>query len=365
MRVLHVIDNLIVGGAQKLVTELCVASKHAGKDVELYVLCSGGIFEADARGAGITVLTGGNASVYSPVHIIRLARFLKSRKFDLIHVHLYPAQLWVCLAIRLAGVRTPIVTTEHSTSNRRRTAIFRMIDRWMYRQFAAIAAISDATRDALLAHIGGGIPLIRVVPNGVDATRFEGSASGPREPKTTALVVLSTGTLTRVKDQATLIRAIAQVAGATLVLAGDGPMRSELEALASQLGVRSRVGFLGARHDIPELIADADLYVQASLWEGFCLAVVEAMCGGLPCVVSRNSGLQEIVGQAGLYFEPGDADELASLIRILSADPARRMAMAARSVEQASRFSLKACCAAYEDFYGEVIQQMSPPVSVS
>jgi glycosyltransferase involved in cell wall biosynthesis len=323
------------------------------------MLRSGGTLEADARNAGVTLYAGGGGSVYSPLHVLRLARFLSSRQFDIIHVHLYPAQLWVCLARSLSGSNTPIVTTEHSTSNRRRTAFFRTLDRWMYRQFAAIAAISGATRDALLAHIGNGMPTIRVVPNGVDASRFESGRPSECEPKARALVILSTGSLTRVKDQATLIRAIVQIEGAKLVLAGDGPMRGELEALASSLGVRSHVEFLGIRRDIPQLIAKADLYVQASLWEGFCLAVVEAMCGGLPCIASRNSGLQEIVGPAGMYYEPGNADDLASAIRNLSGDPAKRAEMSAKSLDRASMFTLQACCAAYEDFYRDAIQRVS------
>ena len=237
--------------------------------------------------------------------------------------------------------------------------LFRWLDRWMYGRFAGIASNSEATRKALSVHINAEAQMMRVIPNGVDATRFESRLPRPREPKTTELVILSIGRLTGVKDQATVIRAIAQVEGARLMLAGDGPLRGELEALASQLGVQSRVEFLGIRNDIPQLVAESDLYVQSSRWEGFCLAVVEAMCGGLPCIVSRNAGLQEVVGQAGTYFEPGNAQELASAIRILSGDPSRRAALAEHSARRASRFTLQACGAAYEDLYREAIQQVA------
>jgi glycosyltransferase involved in cell wall biosynthesis len=159
-----------------------------------------------------------------------------------------------------------------------------------------------------------------------------------------------------VKDQATVIRAIACVEGIRLRLAGDGTLRKELEALARQLGVQSRVEFLGVRHDIPELIANADLYIQPSIREGYCLAAVEAMCGGLPCIAAGNSGLQEVVGLAGLFYEPGNAQELASAIRLLAADPVRRAEMARLSVQQAARFTLQACSAGYANFYQEIIQ---------
>jgi len=229
----------------------------------------------------------------------------------------------------------------------------------MYREFAAIAAISEATRSALTAHIGENAPTIRVVPNGVDGGRFEFSGKRRSEPATDGLVILCIGSLTRVKDQATIIRAIAKIDGARLLLAGDGPLRLELEALALRLGVGSRVDFLGVREDIPQLVANADLYVQSSIWEGFCLAVVEAMCGRVPCIVSCNSGLQEVVGDAGIYFQPGNDDQLASAIRALSRNAEERAAIINRGVVQAARFTLRACGEAYERLYGDTIRLLS------
>lgn len=351
MRILHIIDGLFVGGAEKLLTGLCSAMKNSGTSVEVYVLRGGGPLEADVTDIGIPLHSGGKGSVYSPLHVMRLAKFLQSRHFDVIHVHLFPAQLWVCLAARIAGCRTPIVTTEHSTNNRRRTALFRCLDRWMFRQFAAVVAISEATRESLVEHVGHNLQALSVVLNGIDETRF-GSVS-PRVSPSDAdgLTLLTVGSLTKVKDQATIIRALPLIEGAKLVMAGDGPLRGTLEALAAELGVGNRVQFLGVRHDIPRLIAMADVYVQASRWEGFCLAVVEAMCGGLPCVAARVDGLQEVVGRAGLFFDPGNAEELAATVRSLSGHPERRAALAARSIEQAKQFSLSVCRARYETLY--------------
>lgn len=360
MTVLHVIDSLDVGGAETLLTGLCALWAGSAIETEVYVLRGGGLLEDRLRQAGVTLHVAGRGSVYSPIHIWRLARFLRRHPFHIIHVHLYPAQLWVCLAVRLARLRTPVVTTEHSTSNRRRTGLLRWLDRRMYGEFAAIAAISDATRRALAAHIGEETRIIRVVPNGVDPGRFRFSGTRQGVASSDGPVVLCVGSLTRVKDQATIIRAIAKIDRAKLLLAGDGPLRGELEALASELGVASRVEFLGVRQDIPELIASSDLYVQSSIFEGFCLAAVEAMCGRLPCIVARNSGLQEVAGAAGLYFEPGNDDELASAIRALARDPDERAAMADRGVAQAARFTLRACSEAYERLYRETIRLFSP-----
>jgi glycosyltransferase involved in cell wall biosynthesis len=351
MRILHVIDSLGIGGAETLVLALCSAWRSQGVDVEVYAL-RGGSLEADARAAGIPVHVEGCGSVYSPLHVLRLVRFMRTRHFDVIHVHLYPAQLWVCLASRLAGWKTPMVTTEHSSRNRRRSALFRPLDRWMYRQFAGIAAISLSTLASLNSHLGYKLRTGAVIPNGIDETRFQRSAAHSGNGALPTLLII--GSLTPVKDQATAIRAMTNIKEGRLVIAGDGPLRSALEALARRLAVHERVRFLGVRRDIAQLIATSDIYVQTSRWEGFCLAVVEAMCGGLPCVVSRVPGLEEVVGHAGVYYEPGDADQLASAIRSLLQQPESRKVLAARGIERAKGFTLQACRIRYDALYAAV-----------
>jgi glycosyltransferase involved in cell wall biosynthesis len=355
MKILHVLDSLNIGGAETLVLALCAEWKRLGVDVELYALRGGPLAE-DARLAGIPVHIGGCGSIYSPLHILWLARFVRSRHFDIIHVHLYPAQLWAPLAARLAGWKVPLVATEHSIHNRRRTALFRPLDCWMYRQFTVTAAISEAARSSLARHLGDTQYRSVVIPNGIDETRFQDTGPPSLDPGTNPTLLI-VGSLTQVKDQATAIRAMAGIEDAKLVIVGDGPKRRELEALTRQLGLQGRVHFLGVRRDIARLIAAADIYLQTSRWESFCLAVVEAMCGGLPCVVSRVPGLEEIVGSAGLYYEPGDERGLASAIRFLLDRPEFRRTLSERGVRRAKDFTLPVCRSRYEALYRTVTQE--------
>jgi glycosyltransferase involved in cell wall biosynthesis len=357
MKILHVIDSLNIGGAEVLVSGLSAASQALDDDVEIYALQAGGPLEAVAAEAGIPVHSAANGSVYSPVHILRLARFLRSRRFDVIHSHLYPAQLWAPLAALISRCATPIVTTEHSASNHRRSFFFfKWPDRWMYRRYTGIAAISDATRDALIAYAGKTLPEVRVIRNGIDTTRFEPRLREGHSPNA-PLIILSVGRLAPLKDQQTIIRAVAMVDGVKLVLVGDGPQRREHEELAARLNAQSRVEFLGIRTDVPQLIANADIYVQASLHEGFCIAAAEAMCGGLPCIAARNSGLEEVMGDAGLFFEPGDAEGLAAAIRRLAEDPALRDELSRRGIAQTAKFTLAACHANYDTFYRDMMNR--------
>ncbi len=354
MKILHIIDSLFVGGAETLLKNLCAVSVDAGNSVEVYVLRGGGALEADVRSVGVTVHIGGSGSVYSPLHILQLMRLMKSSPYDLIHVHLFPAQLWACLAARISGCKSALVTTEHSTNNRRRVSLFRPIDRWMFKQFASVVAISEATRTALAHHLKVDGQAFTVVSNGIDENQFKPRRLRCFSAKTPTLRVLMVGSLARVKDHATAIRALSFVDNVDLIIAGNGPLRNDLETLAEQLGVESRVKFLGERRDVPQLIADSDLFVQASRWEGFCLAAVEAMSGGLPCIVSRVDGLMEVVGRAALPFEPGDAKDLAAKITWLSEDPERRAQLSVLSLEQAKRFSIVACSQGYDAVYKTV-----------
>jgi glycosyltransferase involved in cell wall biosynthesis len=97
------------------------------------------------------------------------------------------------------------------------------------------------------------------------------------------------------KNHKTLVEAfasgLATVAGAKLLLAGDGHLRNEVEAQVQALGLANRVHFLGRRDDIPELLAACDIFSLASLWEGNPLSVMEAMAAGLPCVVTAVGGV--------------------------------------------------------------------------
>ena len=122
-------------------------------------------------------------------------------------------------------------------------------------------------------------------------------------------ILLNTGRLTDQKNQHVLIRALAQVPLARLVIAGEGPLRGHYTALALQLGVADRVHLLGdiMRDDIADLLAAADLFVFPSTWETFGLSAVEAAMAGLPIVASDLPVLREVLtadGDAAAVFAP-------------------------------------------------------------
>jgi glycosyltransferase involved in cell wall biosynthesis len=359
MRVLEIINNLATGGAEVLLLELCSRFKKLGIEADVFVLKSvDGPLERELGRAGIRLLRSPVNRIYSLRQVAALRNALTGGSYDVIHAHLFPAQLWACMAARGVSKRPALITTEHNTSNRRRNTIWKPVDQWMYTQFQQIACISDGVNDALLESFGQSACRSLVVPNGIDLEKYTGSCKSTKMAMygTEAPVVLCTGSLSPRKDQATIIRAIGLVPGVHLVLAGDGPLRESLTDLSLVTGVSDRVHFLGVRHDVRELIGTADVYVQASRVEGFGLAVVEAMAGGLPVIASNVPGLREVVGDAARLFEAGDHLGLASRIAELLGDPQLRRRLSEAGRTQARMFDVENTALAYAHLYEDAVR---------
>jgi glycosyltransferase involved in cell wall biosynthesis len=166
-----------------------------------------------------------------------LVRHLRTHEYDIIHSHLFPAQLWLALATFVVSGMAPVVTTEHNTWNRRRKPVLRLRDRWlylsrivdilMYRRYRAVVCVSDAVRAAIVPWIGPKVSEFVVVMNGIDLGRFSGISS--REFRVDQdLMILTVGTLCERKDYPTLLRALRRLPQGRLVIVGDGEMRDSL-----------------------------------------------------------------------------------------------------------------------------------------
>jgi glycosyltransferase involved in cell wall biosynthesis len=346
VRILQIINDLRVAGAETLCVQLAIALRERGRDAEVLVLRDEPSPLGErlrANGVPLRVSEGG-PSLRSPRQIVALTRAM--RGFDIVHVHLFPAQLYVAVAAaRLPRETRPrLVTTEHNTFNRRRKPLFRPIDAGMYARYDEIVAISDATKDSLAAWAPKSAGAMRVIANGIDYDRFDSAPTVSRAAlglPPDGPLALCVGRLEAQKDQATLIRALPFVPGLHAVLAGAGPNKVALADLAAVCHVEDRVHFLGRRSDIPELMKAADIYVQPSLYEGFGLAVAEAMAAGLPVIISDVPGVREVVGDAGMAFPAGDVTSLAAAINAVLDDPEQADDFARRGKDRAREFTLE------------------------
>lgn len=362
MRILQVIDTLQLGGAEVLLRDLALRWKQGSLEVDIAILSStGSPLEQELSRAGVRVIPTGGGEIYSFSQVRALARLLPG--YDLIQVHLFPAQLWVAMAAKLARTRAPLVTTEHSTLNQRRQKRrYYVLDRWMFRQYRKVICISEATAIALREWLPETASHIQVVPNGVDALRFREAQPARKQDIVgcDAPVVINVGRFEPVKDHASLLRAMSCVPQAHLVLIGEGPLRPEAEALAHNLGIAQRVHFLGRRADVPQLLKMGDLYVQPSRFEGFGLAALEAMAAGLPVVATTVPGLASVVAGAGVLVPSGNEKRLAAEINSILGSPERRAQLSAAGSRRAGEYTLERTASEYAAVYQSLLDAASP-----
>jgi glycosyltransferase involved in cell wall biosynthesis len=363
IRVVHVLTTLDVGGAQGRLLDLCRRLPEYGVDVSAVYLKGDGPMAESFRASGVGVSKVNMRFVADPIATVALARELRRSTPDIVHTHMFKADLHGLLAAKLARV-PHVVTTKHGAEEARRFRPVAALDRWLARESDAVVCIS---RD--LAHFTTeveGVPpeQIRVIYNRIDTARMV--SRRPREEVRRQIgvragepLVMTTARLHHSKGLDVLIDAMRLVRvdlpSARLAIVGDGEERERLERLARPDG--DAVLFLGMRSDVPDLLAACDCYAQPSLREGLGLALAEAMTMELPCVAANAAALPEIVtdGLDGLLVPPGDASALAgAIVRLLSDDElAQRLARAGRHTA-VTRFDVQTMVDEYVALYREI-----------
>jgi glycosyltransferase involved in cell wall biosynthesis len=218
---------------------------------------------------------------------------------------------------------------------------------------ARMVVPSHAVARFAVDHIGLDAGVVDVVPNGVDVARFS-----PRPRPNGSLTAIWLGVMAQVKRLDTLVEALAEVPELELLLVGSGPERDAVEKAACERGVAGRVAFRGRVADPASGFAEADLFVLPSAAENCPLALLQAMACGLPVVASRVGGVPEIVrdGVDGLLVPPGQVAALASALRTLVADSARRRAMGGHARQRVIRhYTLQTCVDGLLDTYRKAL----------
>ena len=288
-----------------------------------------------------------------------------SRLPVVIHSHNYKPCLYSSLA-RLTGVVGGHVQTRHGVftsaagSHRRYRLLRPGVDR-----FVAVSTESQQ----MLAQITGLNPdRVPVILNGVDTDQFipvpnrsalRGALGLPSE----MLAIVSVARLSPEKDFGTMLQAFSLVRqqrqDVELWIVGDGPQRTALEQQARSCGLASAIRFLGARSDVERVLAAGDIFSLASISEGLPMAVLEAGAAGLPIVATAVGEIPQVVHppECGLLVTPGNADELAQAYLELLRSPSLREAMGSASRKRmVEHFSLQAMVRHYIEVYEEIFQ---------
>jgi glycosyltransferase involved in cell wall biosynthesis len=359
-RIEYVIDHLNVGGAQRHLVELFSGMDRGRFAPQVCVAKGGGAItgvlermDIPVRSFDLGPTLGEPRTLTS---LLRMARRLRAERVDIVHGYLYLGNILGVLAGRLAG--TPIRIAGKRSLDRypRRSQLHatRLANRFAHR----ILCNADAVRRFVLDHERPHPAKLEVIPNGIRLSSERPAARRPAGVPDGSRIVGTIGRLNWKKAYGDLLEAARRVRGARpdveFVIIGDGPLRAEVEAKATNLGIRDHVHFLGEIHDARALLAGFDVFVLSSVIEGMPNVLLEALAVERPAVVTSAGGMPEIVTheQTGLLVPPADPGAMASsLLRLLEQpDEAARFGRAGRRLVE-ERFSAAAMIGSYSQFY--------------
>jgi glycosyltransferase involved in cell wall biosynthesis len=302
-----------------------------------------GPFVGTMRDRGITTAVVRLAPLINPMALVRLASLLARHKVGVLQTHGARSNFYGAVAGRLAGVPVIIATVHNALGDYEisplRRGIYAAALRRALRLVDRVVCVSEALRQDTQRSLGVPSERVATIYNGLDPTRFR-RARDSRAIRAELRIgdgpmLLAVGRLTEQKGHRYLLEALPALLGEwpglRCVIVGDGELRVELPEVAARLGVAHACSFTGARPDIPDLLAAADLAVLPSVSEGFPFILLEALAASKPVVASRIEGVTELIrdGQTGSLVPPRDPAALAEAARALLRNPDRARALAA------------------------------------
>jgi glycosyltransferase involved in cell wall biosynthesis len=334
--VLKLITGLNTGGAEMMLYKTVT---HMDKSKYRSIVVS---MLPEGRISGM--LREQNNEVYSlrmknkfpnPLVLFKLVSLLRKEKPLILHSYMFHADLLGRIAGKLAGV--PIIISSIRNENiggKWRERLLGMSDFMVDR-------VTAVCRAAGLKQVAAGTTSankLQVIYNGIELQKYPPRSDELRRAVRQEWnipdhhrVLMNVGRLERQKNQAGLLESFSDLLlrepDCTLLIAGDGGLRGELEDKAKQLGISNNVVFTGICKDIPRMLQAADIFVLSSLWEGLPNVVIEAMAARQPVIATNVGGTPEVVesGASGMMVEPGSRKQMAEAMIELVRLPKQRL----------------------------------------
>lgn len=367
--ILFVFAALPVGGAEQvLVTEVAGLDKTRYTPLVCVLSEKGPIGEMiEKMGIPVIPLFRMKKNHFDYGIIRDLKRIMVREKVSIVHTHLYDGGKYGRLAARLAKVPV-VIHTIHNVYVKRRSK--HHLINWSLSFFTdRIIAVSGAVKENVVRYDHIRPEKIQVLYNGIDLSQCDlaldrdgaRSSLGIKPPE----VVI--GVIARLEEQKghqVLLEALSLMpdlpANLKVLIVGDGKLRLSLEEETKKRGLSSRVVFLGTRKPIFPILKALDLFLLPSLWEGFSVALLEAMAMGVPVIATKVGGAEEVItsGQQGLLIPPGKAHSLAEAIGEAWLHRDRFLRMAVMGKEKVRQnFSKERHLTLLQDLYLEVLTE--------
>lgn len=334
VRILHLIEHLVVGGAERVLVDIV---KNIDKDKFKSIVCvyrdeNPLLDELVKTGYPVIYLRKNLLTPLFPkflkplflliesiIFVIRLAKLMRDNNIQILHTHLFSAGLWGRLAALIGG-RPKIITTEHTTTDWEKSLKKTVSNRLLNPITDRIVAVTDTVGKTVI-DVQKVVPgQVIIIPNGINIDNFSYGKTAKRKtilPGSKPRIAIISS-LTPVKRHDLLFEALKicfkRIPTISCCVVGDGPERAGLEQIVRNLGISNFVFFLGNRNDVNEILADVDIVVSTSDYEGLPINLLEAMAAGVPVVATDVGGNKDLVdsGKTGILVERGNVEAIAN-----------------------------------------------------
>jgi glycosyltransferase involved in cell wall biosynthesis len=354
--VVHLVESLEIGGAEKLVCDF-VMGRGADATSVICLEVIGALGES-LRAQGFRVDLVGMKSRWRTID--RLRSLLKRERPDILHCHNFTAHLYGAMAARLVGgIR--VLMTKHGALVPHRSPTG-LLNRWLARTTQVVAVSPEALQVMKPWERPDGKPILYIA-NGISLRPYEKPVS--REDARDRLgwsrgnfMVGIVARVTAIKGHVRLVevfsRILKRIPSAMLVIVGDGTAREAVERRIDDLGLEPSVYFLGERQDVPLILSALNVFCLPSETEGMPITLLEAMAASRPVVVSTVGAIPAVVEDrvSGILISPFDSDAIEQALLSLAEDPQRAALMGEAGRRRVARdFSSETALRNYEEVY--------------
>lgn len=366
MKILHYINDLGSGGAEKLLSDILPYMEKKNHEIHVAVSNHNSSFSRN-----VNKLQYGNVKVinlnfhfYNPRQVIKLVRLIRRERYDIVHAHLFPSKYWLAIASLFVQDKIQFIKTEHSVHNERKDyKVLQPLEKFIYGRYKYIIGITDEVTSNLqnwLERTNGFV----TINNGVNLQEIKESQSNINlseysflDPSCYNILMVSRFDGVH-KDQLSLINAFSGLPlRFQLYFAGQGPDEKNINELVKKRGLENRIHFLGVRKDVYKLMHLVDLNVLSTKQEGLSGVALESLASGRPFIGSDVSGVREIVPSQLFLFPPNNPEALKIKILELSKNKDLTNRLITMAKEYITKFDISKMADSYLELYNSITHQ--------